>query len=94
MLIESYMRLLRYVFCIFFFSFHPNKIHPVTNYKAIKNKINKTRQHRAKKFFSTNKTTTTTKKNNNNKKEKEMKLLAPASLPFCFERRISQSYDQ
>ena len=30
----------------FFFSFYHNKIHPVTNYKAIKNKINETRQHR------------------------------------------------
>ena len=29
----------------FFFSYH-NKIHPLTNYKAIKNKSNKTRQQR------------------------------------------------
>ena len=28
---------------IFFFSFYHNKIHPATNYNAIKNKINKTR---------------------------------------------------
>ena len=27
----------------FFFPFYHNKIHPVTNYSAIKNKINKTR---------------------------------------------------
>ena len=29
-----------------FFSFYHNKIDPVTNYKAIKTKINKTRHHR------------------------------------------------
>ena len=42
---------------LLFSSFYHNKIHPVTNCKAIKNKINKTRQHRT--FFLTNKTTTT-----------------------------------
>ena len=35
-----------FFFNFFFFSFYHNKIHPVTNYKAIKNKINKTRQHK------------------------------------------------
>ena len=29
-----------------FFSFYHNKIDPVTNYKTIKTKINKTRHHR------------------------------------------------
>ena len=43
---------------LLFSSFYHNKIHPVTNGKAIKNEINKTRQHRT--FFLTNKTTTTT----------------------------------
>ena len=35
-----------YFFYFFFLSFYHNKIHPVTYYKAIKNKINNTRQHR------------------------------------------------
>ena len=30
-------------FFLIFFSFYHNKIHPATNYNAIKNKINKTR---------------------------------------------------
>ena len=37
------------IFKVFFknvFSFYHKQIHPVTNYKAIKNKINKRRQHR------------------------------------------------
>ena len=38
----------------FFFSNH-NKIHRVTNYLAIKNKINKTRQHRTNKPKQTEK---------------------------------------
>ena len=50
-----------FLFCFFFhftfyyyhylplFFFYHNKIHPVTNNKAIKNKINKARQHRT--FF-------------------------------------------
>ena len=33
----------------FFLSFYCNKIHQVTNYVAIKNKINKTRQHKTNK---------------------------------------------
>ena len=91
-----------YFFSLFFFSFCHNKIHPVTNYKAIKNKINKTRQH--KKFFLTNKTATRTtkhahthtqtQKKKKKKKENEMKLLAPAHLPFHFKQSINQSYDQ
>ena len=36
-------RLLHKLFCLLLFFFYHNKIHPVTNYKAIKNKINKTR---------------------------------------------------
>ena len=44
-----------------FFSFHHSKIHRVTNYKTIKNRINKTRQH------STNKT-----KQNKTKKKKSL----------------------
>ena len=49
-----------YIFFYFLFSFYHNKMHPVPNYKAIKNKINKTRQHRTN-FFLTNKTTATKK---------------------------------
>ena len=85
-----------------------NKIHPVTNYKAIKNRINKTRQHRTSFFFNKitttkththtekkpKQTTTKKKKKKEKKKEKEMKLLAPAPLPFHIERSINQSYDQ
>ena len=85
-------RIFYFFFNFFFFSFYHNKIHPVTNYKAIKNKINKTRQHRTKIFFNNQ-----NNNNNNNKnsiKENEMKLLAPAPLPFHFERSINQSYDQ
>ena len=48
--------------CFFFLSFYHNKIHPVTNYKAIKNKINKTRQHKTKIFLTIKTTTTTTTK--------------------------------
>ena len=65
-----------YIFFFFiFFSFCHNKIHAVTNCKAIKNKIYKTRQH--KKFFLTNKTATRTTKHahthTNTKKKKEKK---------------------
>ena len=45
------------IFKVFFknvFSFYHKQIHPVTNYKAIKNKINKRRQHRTI-FFLTKK---------------------------------------
>ena len=34
---------------LFFFSIYHNKIHLVTNYKSVRNKIDKTRQHRT--FF-------------------------------------------
>ena len=82
---------------LIFFSFYHNKIHPVTNYKAIKNKINKTRQHRTF-FFKTNKTTTKKQTHTHTKKkgrkENEMELLAPAPFPFHFELSITQSYDQ
>ena len=43
------------------FSFYHNKIHWVTSYKDIKNKINKTRQHRTNKEKQTNKQTNKTK---------------------------------
>ena len=46
---------------LFFFLFLSQQIPPVTNYKAIKNKINKTRQHRTKKVLA-NETTTTKNK--------------------------------
>ena len=71
-----------------FFSLYHYKIHPVNNYKAIKNKMNKTRQDRTKKIFLTNETattTTTTKiKIKKNGKETEVKLLAPAPPPAAF----------
>ena len=35
------------------FFFYHNKIHPLTNYKAIKNKSNKTRQHRTQNLHKT-----------------------------------------
>ena len=66
------------------------------SYKAIKNKINKTRQHRTV-IFLTNKTTTQKKKKKVkkiNEKENETKLLAPAPNLFYFERSINQSYNQ
>ena len=59
--IHSQVMMLFFIY-LFFPPFYHNKIHPVTNYKAIKNKINKTRQQRTVSFiFLTNKTTTTTK---------------------------------
>ena len=79
------------IFFFLFFSFYHNKIYPVTNYKAIKNKINKTKQHKTKNTVLTNKTTTTKKAN---KKKNEMKLLALAPFSFHFERNVNQSYDQ
>ena len=65
-------------FLVFFFSFYHNKIHRVTNYIAIKNKIYKTRQH------GTNKQTN--KKNNkkSNKKENKLKIHANRPPPFSF----------
>ena len=35
------------------FFLYENKIHPLTNYKAIKNKSNKTRQHRTQNLHKT-----------------------------------------
>ena len=70
----------------FFFSFHNNKIHPVTNYKAIKNKINKTRQHRT--FFFQQ----TKQQKKKTKKRDEITHSRPLSLHF--EWSINQSYDQ
>ena len=52
-------------FFFFFLSFYHNKIHPVTNYKAIKNKINKTRQHKTIFFNKQN----NNNNNNNNKRQ-------------------------
>ena len=52
----------------FFSTFYHNKIHPLTNYKTIKNKINKTRQQWTK-CFLTNKVKSI-KQTKNNKKEK------------------------
>ena len=77
---------------LLFFSFYHCKIHPVTNYKAVKNKINKTRQHRTK-FFLTIKTTATT--TTTTKKTIKKKTRWNYSLPpFHFERSINQSYDR
>ena len=50
-------------------------------------------------FFLINKTKTKTHTHTHThtkktKKENEMKLLAPAALPFQFERSINQSFDQ
>ena len=64
-------------FCKYFFSFYHNKIHRATNYIAIKDKTNKTRQHRTNK----RKQNKTKKKN---KKENEMKLHATRPPPFPF----------
>ena len=77
-----------FFYLLIFYSFYHNEIHPLTNYKAIKNKTNKTSQHRIKNDFGTNKT--------KQKKQikKKMKLLAPAPLTFHFEQNINQSYDQ
>ena len=83
---------LQYLF--FFFLFYYNKIHPATNYKAIKNYINERRQHRTMFFLNKQNNSNNNKKQKNNNKENEMKLLAPAPLPFNFERSINQSYDQ
>ena len=43
--------IIRKCICIFFFCH--NKIQPLTNYKAIKNESNKTRQHRTQNFHKT-----------------------------------------
>ena len=69
-----------------FFSFYYNKIHQVTNYTAIKNKINKTRQHRTNKRKQN--------KTKKRKKENKMKLHATRTPPFHFEQSINQSYDR
>ena len=50
----------KFFFFYYFFCLYHYKIHPVNHYKAIKNKINKTRQDRTKKNFLTNETATTT----------------------------------
>ena len=63
-----------------FFSFYYNKIHSVTNYKSINNKINKTRQHRTKNVL-TNKTTTTT---TTTTKRKQDEITCSRPLPFSF----------
>ena len=79
-------------FIKFFFPFYHNKIHPATNYNAIKNKIKKNKITQDMYFISffnkqnKNKNTHTnthihTKKD---KKENEIKLLAPALPPFLF----------
>ena len=63
-----------------FFSFYYNKIHSVTNYKSINNKINKTRQHRTKNVL-TNKTTTTA---TTTTKRKQDEITCSRPLPFSF----------
>ena len=63
-------------FFLIFFSFYYNKIHPVTNYKSINNKINKTRQRRTKKVL-TNKTEKTTER-------KQDEITCSRPLPFSF----------
>ena len=63
-------------FLKFFFSFYHNKIDPVTNYKAIKNKINKTRHHRQQ----------DTHTHTHTHKENEMKLLLTAPSVFILNR--------
>ena len=78
-------------FFVSYFSLYHYKIHPVTNYKAIKNKINKTRQHRT--FFLTKKTATTattkhahihTHTHTQRKKENEIKLTCSRPPLFSF----------
>ena len=59
--------------------------------KLLKIKLTK-QDNTGQNYFLTIKTITTTTKNN--KKVNEMKLLAPASLPFHFELSINQSFDQ
>ena len=78
----------------FFFSFYHNKIDPVCNYKAIKNKIIKTRHHTT--FFNKqnnknnlNKARTHTHK----KKRKWDEITRYRPLPFYFKQSINQSYD-
>ena len=70
-------------FLKFFFSFYHNKIDPVTNYKAIKNKINKTRHHRQQDTHTHTHT---------QRKWDEITPYCP--LPFHFKQTINQSYDQ
>ena len=41
------------ILVFFFFFLYHNKIHPLTNYKAIKNKSNRTRQHRTQNLHKT-----------------------------------------
>ena len=60
-----------------FFSFYYNKIHQVTNYTAIKNKINKTRQHRTNKRKQN-------KIKKRKKEENKRKLHATRPPPFSF----------
>ena len=67
-----------------FSSFFHNKIHPVTNYKAIKNKINKTRQHRTKNFFNKKTTTTTTTAKQWKRRRDEITCSCPSPLLFSF----------
>ena len=78
-------------------------MHPVTNYKASKNKTNKTRQYRTLFLNKQN------SNNNNNKththtqnththththKRKWDEITRPHPVPFHFKRNINQSYDQ
>ena len=65
---------------LFFFSFYHNKTHPVTNYKSIKNKMNKTREHRTKNFFNNK----NNGKNNKKKKRKRKRdeITHSRSTPF------------
>ena len=67
-------------------------MHQVTNYTAIKNKINKTRQHRTNK----RKQNKIKKRKKEKKKKKKTRgnYTLPAPLPFHFEQSINQSYDR
>ena len=74
-------------------------MHPVTNYKASKNKTNKTRQYRT--LFlnkqnnnnNNNKTHTHTHKTHTHKRKRD-EITRPHLVPFHFKRNINQSYDQ
>ena len=75
-------------------------MHPVTNYKASKNKTNKTRQYRTlflnkQNNNNNNKTHTHTHtKHTHTHKRKWDEITRPHSVPFHFKRNINQSYDQ
>ena len=56
----------------------------LTNYKAIKNKINKTRQHRAKKNFQQTKQQQFEKKQQQQQKRKRDEITCSCPSPFSF----------